>query len=318
MKIYLQRVLVIGLVSLSALAFSGCSSVKKVRRLSDPFTSFLFNESSAQETKTRKLMLIGDSWAQFMTGYHTFDQLLEEFGYDQYYCGSTALVGTKASQWGSRAGQAFLRTLLRKRQETKIVILTIGGNDFIAAYKAGQSAATREKNWNRIAGNVRKILKAITEARPDMRVVILGYTHLNLVESLNSTLTDANDRYYRRLGRPTPAQVNGAMAELSLKIKEVTDEFEAVAYVQNMGLLQYVYGLPKHDIKPRQVPYPGSAPTEYLPFPGGRVDLPAPPEAMFKLPNFIDSIHLSGEAYYYVAKNTFYQYIDDWLRAEAD
>lgn len=306
---------------LLAVCLSGtfaCSSVQKVRRLTDPFKSFLFNESAAQKEKTRKLMLIGDSWATFMTANHTFDQLLEEFGYEDYYCGTTALVGTRADQWGSRTGRLFLSRLLKKRPETSILVVTIGGNDFIAAYKASQSAATRERNWERIAGHVRNLLKTVTETRPDMKVVIVGYTHLNLVESLTSTLNDANDRYYRRLGRPTPEQVNSALAELSARIKGVTDEFENVAYVHNMGLLQYVYGLPQHDVKPRSVPYPGSAATDYRPFPGGRVDLPAPPEAMFKLPNFTDSIHLSGEAYYYVGKNAFLQYIDPWLRAERE
>lgn len=310
MHAYISRATV-----LVALLFfcAGCSTTR-VERI-NAYKEFIFNEGDAQANKTRKLMLIGDSWASFMTANHTFDQLLQDFGYDDLYCGSTALPGSKARQWASRSGLASLRGVLRKRPETKILLLTIGGNDFLELYHTRHSPAAREQKWNTVAGHVRTILKAIAEERPDMRVLIIGYTYLNLTDSLGGPNAGGNRSYFRRLGSPTPEQFNTALVELGAKIRGVAGEFERVEYAHNFGLLQYVYGLPKYDIAPESLPYPGTVASNYLPFPGGDITREGPAEGMFRVPLvFLDSIHLSGEAYYYVGKNAMLQFIAPWLK----
>ncbi|MEQ9363522.1 MAG: hypothetical protein RIF32_04725, partial [Leptospirales bacterium] len=148
------------------------------------------------------------------------------------------------------------------------------------------------------------------------RIVILGYDYPNLVESLESTTSDANQGYYKRLGKPTPTQVNAAVVALGAKIRAVAAKVEGVEYVNNFGLTQYVYGYPKHGLAPHSVPFPGNHRQNYQPFAGGRPDFPSPPEAMFALPGFTDSIHLSGESYYYVGQNAMERYIDGWLKNE--
>lgn len=299
----------------SILVPMGCSS-GDIRRAKDKFTGFVFNEDQAKANKTRKLMVIGDSWAQFLTSNHTFDHLLNDYGYTDYYAGSTALIGSKAYQWAKPANLAVLAKLLLERKETTVVVLTIGGNDLIESWNADLTPEAADREFTKIAGHVETIVRALTLVRPDLRVVILGYDYPNLVESLESKLTNANKGYFKRLRQPTPTQVNAAIVAMGKKFQEVASRVDRVEYVNNFGLTQYVYGYPKHNLSPNSVPFPGNHQQNYEPFAGGRTDLPGPPEAMFQLPNFTDSIHLSGESYYYIGQNAMDRYIDGWLKNE--
>lgn len=303
------------ILSLSFAATANCKS-GDIRRAKDKFTGFVFNEDEAKKNKTRKLMVIGDSWAQFLTSNHTFDHLLHDYGYPDYYAGSTALIGSKAYQWAKPANLAAISRLLVERKDTSVIVLTIGGNDLIESWNTRLSAEAADREFTKIAGHVETIVRTLTLVRPNLRIVLLGYDYPNLVESLDSRLNDANRRYYKRLGQPTPLQVNTAVAALGAKFRAVAAKVDRVEYVNNFGLLQYVYGYEKHGVAPNSVPFPGNFNENYQPFAGGRTDLPSPPEAMFKLPNFTDSIHLSGESYYYVGQNAMERYIDDWLKNE--
>ena len=303
----------LALASVSVLG--GCKS-GDIRRVKDKFTGFVFNENEANATKTRKLMVIGDSWAQFLTSNHTFDHLLNDYGYTDYYAGSTALIGSKAYQWAAPAALAGLTKLLLERPATTIVVLTIGGNDLIEDWNADLSPAAADLIFDKVAADVEKIVKTITMARPNIRVVILGYDYPNLVESLKSTLNDANQKYYKRLREPTPAEVNAAIVRMGEKINAVAQRVDRVEYVNNFGLMQYVYGFAENGMEPYSVPFPGNHETQYQPFAGGRPDVQSPPDAMFQLPGFVDSIHLSGESYYYIGQNAMLRYIDGWLARE--
>ncbi|MCR9145179.1 MAG: hypothetical protein NXI24_23275 [bacterium] len=302
-------------LALALLLPAACSS-GDIRRATDEFKGFVFNEDEAQANKTRKLMVIGDSWAQFLTSNHTFDHLLHDYGYPDYYAGSTALIGSKAYQWAKPANLAAVTKLLIDRKDTSIVVLTIGGNDLIESWNTRLSPEQADREFEKIAAHVETIVRTLTLARPKLRIVILGYDYPNLVESLESGLSDANQGYYKRLGKPTPAQVNGAATALGRKILAVAARVDRVEYVNNFGLMQYVYGDPQRGLAPNSVPFPGNHREEYRPFAGGRIDLPSPPEAMFQLPKFTDSIHLSGESYYYAGQNAMERYIDGWLKNE--
>lgn len=292
---------------------AGCRS-GDVRRLKGEFTGFVFNESEAQANKTRRLMVIGDSWAQFLTSNHTFDHLLSEYGYPDYYAGSTALVGTTARQWARPSSLRVITGILRDRPETEIIVLTIGGNDLLESWDREMAPEAVAREFDRIAGHVRELVRALTDVRESVRVVILGYDYANLNESLEGTGSEINRRYYRRLREPSALEVNQALIHLSRRIKGVADETERVEYVNNLGLMQFVYGYERYGVAPNSVPFPGNHAENYEPFAAGRPDLSSPPEAMFQKVGFVDSIHLSAESYYYIGQNAMLRYIDPWLK----
>jgi hypothetical protein len=100
----------------------------------------LFNLSSANvfsqctETDVTRVMLIGDSWAQFMNTDNTINPVFEKWGHSNYkfYSNSTlAANGTQTGDFLTSTRLNEIQTRLAQYPDIDFVHLSLGGNDVL-------------------------------------------------------------------------------------------------------------------------------------------------------------------------------------------
>ena len=223
-----------------------------------------------------RILLVGDSWAQGIWVAHVMEAAFREAGMgDVGVAGdATALGGTRAEQWVQKEYRAKIAGELAKHLSIDTVHLIIGGNDVLKRIKETNvfeawNETRRQREWQSIAGNVRRIVEYCLSFSQVRHVVIGGYDYLN-AGTAREALGTLGQRF--DFGGMTQAQVNRCFIELEGLKRDLAKEIKGCAYIHNFGLAQHRYDTPKG------APAPGGPP-DYIPFPGGNPDYPMPDQA---------------------------------------
>lgn len=274
---------------------------------------FVWAAAGNAETLGRcRVMLLGDSWAMFMTVFRSFDQALEARGLADTRILPLNYPGTKASEWNGWLGRFVIAFYLARNPSVDVVVMTLGGNDLLDGYSTRLTDAEKDKLFDGIRHSLEGLVSFILSRRSDLRVVICGYDYPNYVESVEYNLFDVYRRQWEDAGRPTPNQANDAVVRLGRIQQAIADKHRRVEFVNNFGLMQWTFGYPNRGIAPESGPYPADRLEEAAP-PGGYPDLPSPPGAMLQVWFFLDAIHLSPEGYALVAGNVVDRCLADLL-----
>jgi len=298
-----------------------------------------------------RVTIAGDSWAQYMADDNSHNLMLNWYGHadkgaiSQTHelcigCSSTpgpndyAVSGSEARQWADEASYDYVQNLvdeLNANPTIDWVVLSIGGNDILAARSGGgwykdmdlDVPGSEAALFATILADTEYIMNEIwTRARPDINFMISSYDFPNFnVSSLwcgfyacgkredlsrdsngNGTI-DADELI-------TDVEISAMMETVEGIRKGAADANSKIFYDNGMGLTHYFYGYDDGlypDILPGTTPYPqGSTPYNS----GGDPNTPTDRDnfrlvGVFGLPGLIsaDPIHLDQETYEYKIKN---------------
>ena len=266
----------------------------------------LLTPSTVSAGPVERVLLVGDSWADFMWANRTLRDVFADNGRaDIVEEGAvTAISGSTAAEW---AQPSFLQSItdeLTARPTIDVVQLTIGGNDFLEGQSGGgwyvdMPQSELDALTNQILSDSTTVVDHILAHDPSIQVLISLYDYVNFVSG--SFILGCPDRW-ADLGQPTPRQVNEAFRDLQAAFQPIVTSRPRVSFVDHAGLMQFTFGFPNDGIPPGTL------------LPPGDLDRPSPTTAMFLQ---LDCIHLSSDGYYAVGQNLWQNFYDNHFNGGA-
>jgi len=266
--------------------------------------ALLFAAASAP-AQTPRVLLVGDSWANFMWQARSLRDMFDAHGHPtlEERGSVTTVPGSEAREWV--ADPALLQSIadeLAAYPTIDIVQITLGGNDFINDDEGGGwSFGMPDPGalYVSIASDVATVVDYVLGLDPDLRVLLSAYDYPNYVNSLGGLPCALYCcEQYAAMGDPTPAQLNAAIVQMVALLETLPVGRPRLEVAGHCGLMQYLYG------------FPGATPP--IPpgaiLPPGDLELPSPPEAMLNWFGTPDCIHLSSTGYDAVGENLWWSY----------
>ena len=249
--------------------------------------------SSQIMAQTTRVLIVGDSWAEFqwLDGVHA--NVFSANGYVSIQAdgASTAIGGTTAADWANE-GLMLLTEAIAENSQIDTVQLTIGGNDFLGAWSAGLSEQQQVTIRNSIVANIQTIVSHLLIQRSDIEVVLSFYDYLNFEDTLAGFCVPL----YQDIGQPTTLNLNTVMRDFEQAYAQIAAAHSRVYYVSHLGLLQFTYGFPNQDIQPGDITPPGD------------INRPSPVAALRDADGGPDCIHLNSAGNQVIIQNVFDQY----------
>ena len=263
-------------------------------------TSFLPLPAEAGTRAVTRVLLVGDSWAEFMWVNRTLQDVFTDNGRaDVIEEGSaTAIGGSTAAEWAQPGFLQLITDALDATYTIDTVQLTLGGNDFLAGqsgggWHTGISQQDQDALTAQALADINTVLDHILAYDPGIEVVISLYDYTNFEDSL---FFPGCSSTWDNLGQPTPRQINEANLAFQNAIVADIASRSRVTLVDHNGLMQFTYGFPGEGIQPGDL------------LPPGDLDRPSPIQAMFL---GADCFHLDSDGYYVLGQNLW----DNYYRA---
>jgi len=265
-----------------------------------------------QQVKT-KVILVGDSWASFSWTYKAFRESLSKFGHDDKVEDGlrTTMIGGQAESFLDPAIQFKVEQALQLHKDAQAVIIFLGGNDVMSAWNSGENFDNLDIRSDEVAGEMLQMITYIRAARPDIRIIVSSYDYPNFIEPLIEWPENPYWDFWEGLGFPTPLEANLALIHAEQRRERWCDSI-GVDYLNNLGLMQYVFG----QKDPLPVPPYDTYLPRTVPFPLGDPRYPSPQEAMGLWG--IDAYHLGPQGYMEIANNCLKEYLLPMFRNNPD
>ncbi len=259
--------------------------------------------SSTGEARIR-VLVVGDSWAEFMWDDRALRDIFAANGRsDVLEKGDvTAISGTTAADWATPTNLQMITDELNANPFVEVVQLTMGGNDFLAGesgggWHTGMTGAEQDALFQLIAEDIQTVIDHIHFINPSMKILLSFYDYPNFQESLTGIMSFFCEPMWQDMGSPNVLELN----EVMISFLDLADGIAAgqpdVYTVRHQGLMQFHFGYLSQGILPGDLPLPGNP------------LLPSPPEAMRFFNQ--DCIHLSAQGHRIVAQNMWDSFYKD-------
>lgn len=256
--------------------------------------------SSPGEPSEFRVLLVGDSWTEFMWVNRSLRGVFSDQGHPNIHekGDATTVSGSTAAEWTDASMLETIRDEINAHPSIDIVQITLGGNDFLEGmagngWFVGISLAEEEALFQRILGDVQTVIDFVLNLNPNIEVLLSFYDYANFEESLSGILGFSCNGIYNDLNSPTTLQINQAFEALNMRLGQLVDSSPRVSLVDHTGLMQFTFGFPDRNIPPQTIERPGD------------LNLPGPINTMFL---GADCIHLSSDGYRVVAENLWQEY----------
>ncbi|MGK0388386.1 MAG: lysophospholipase L1-like esterase [Maribacter sp.] len=247
-----------------------------------------------------KVLLVGDSWAFFMTADLTFNNVFERWGHSNYFFITTinlAENGAQTDDFLEADKQEDIQQILDSTPSIKAVHLSIGGNDFLGNWHVDMTEEEVDSLTENIFGRLESVVDFVKQARPGITVVLSGYAYPNFEE----VIEDADPfqefhPFYDRwegMGFPSFLEINNLLNEVSENLADYAASDPQVEFVNSTGILQHTFG--QED--PVGVSPGGTYAAGTTPMPYGIPEMPTPKNAMRDYELTKDCFHLSARGY---------------------
>ncbi len=279
-----------------------------------------------------RILLAGDSWAQYMWDDGSHNDILDKFGQADktalsrslgsdpgpgYSGPEYAISGSEARQWVDTANYPWVANMtaaLRANPTIDYVMLSIDGNDVLAGKSDGgwykdmdlDAPGAEDSLFARIHRDTDAIIDSALAVRPELKVLLSSYDYPNFnvgfwcfvyacPERKNLSRDPTNDLI-------TDQELNGMIVTAETRRMAWVNALPRALYDDGVGLTHYWYG--DGQSAALTLPFPGQSPPDYLPFPGGNPLRPTL-RSNFRVPNGIDAdpIHLNFDPYQYKITN---------------
>lgn len=302
--------------------------------------ALLYSQSCDPEPK---VLIAGDSWAQYMSDDGTHNDIFDKFGHPDFnllgpslganpgpgYTGNEyAISGSEAREWADMANYPWINNVIDEitnNPTIETVILSIGGNDILAAKSGGgwykdmdlDVSGSEALLFQTIRNNTFTIIDEILAVHPEVEILLSSYDYPNFNTGLFCFLYACPKR--EDLSRDPNGDL---ITDIELNQMMITVEEERISWLglepnlafdNAIGLSHYYYGDGVN--APGTLPLPEQNPPFSANFYGGNINLPSL-RANFR--NFADPIHLSNEAYRYKIIHQTLNYFMPKIRSEVD
>lgn len=197
----------------------------------------------------KKILIVGDSWAETIWRAKAFDAVLQENGFpaglteggegDKKEGTLTAIGGSRADQWAQNHldWQGRIKCLIDKNPSVSFIHLIIGGNDLLKIVSKDNimesNPPERDQQLDSIKNNIQQLVSYCLGLKPGLKVLICDYDYLNI--------HNARKIYGYDFGGMSQKQLNQVFRELGLKKKEIADTSDWCFYMENWGVLNEYY-----------------------------------------------------------------------------
>ncbi|HKQ57715.1 MAG TPA: FlgD immunoglobulin-like domain containing protein [Candidatus Eisenbacteria bacterium] len=271
-----------------------------------------------------RLLIAGDSWAQYMWDDGSHNRMFDRFGHAEkravsrslgsdpgpgYSGPEYAVSGSEARQWANTASYPWIANVVAELQANPTidrVLLSIGGNDVLAGRSGGgwykqmdlDVPGSEAALFNTIHTHTVQIIDAALAVRPGLRVIVSSYDYPNFNTGFwcfayacpkrQDLSRDPNNALV------TDQELNAMIVDVEQDRIGWTNAHARCDFDHAVGLMHYIYG--DGVAAPLTLPRPGQVPPAYNPFPGGN---PQRPSLRSVFRNAADPIHLDLEGYEY-------------------
>lgn len=267
------------------------------------FSVLLFNNTllaQCSETDETKVLLIGDSWAFFMSVDMTINRALEKWGHSHYkYYTNTILSenGAETDDFLKPEKQDEILAQLQANPDIQVIHLSIGGNDILGDWNVNFTQAQTDSIGNKVNERLVQIFDFLKQAKPGIRIIWSGYTYTNFEEVIEDFAPfQTNHPFYgtwEGMGFPTFEQINAVQMNFAMQMEVYAQNDPQIEFVNFPAILQYTYG--QND--PLSVAPGGTYAPYTASLPYGYPDYPSPKSSMRDYGITKDCFHLSPDAY---------------------
>lgn len=287
-----------------------------------------------------KVLLVGDSWAQYMGDDGRYDGLFNDYGFPDHslltetlssspgpgYTGTAyAVSGSEAREWANTASFPYIQNMvaaLQNNPSINTVVLSIGGNDILAGKSDGgwykdmdlDVPGSEQALFDVVEANTLAIVSAALAVRPDIEVLLSSYEYPNFNTGFFCFLFACPKR--DDLSRDpendliSDVELNSLMLTVEAQRQQTVRNTDGLFYDNSIGLMHHVYGDGLSG--PGVLPKPeGTDPYA----PGGN---PARPSLRENFRNVADPIHLDPDGYEYKIQNQLDNYLFERFRESPD
>jgi len=256
--------------------------------------------SQCTETDVTRVLLVGDSWANFMGIDQAVNINLEKWGHSNYKFLTNAILaenGTETTDFLQPAKLNEIAAQLSANPSIKIVHLSIGGNDVLNEWERTWSTAKTDSLLDSVYSRLYTLIDFIKVSSPGVKVLWSGYTYPNFGEIIEDLAPfQSSHPFYptwEGMDFPDFSEINGLLNYFSDTIAALAALDPQVEFVKATGLMQYTFGQPTN----LGVPPGGNYPAMTAPLPLGYPDYPSPKNSMRTYIIFRDCFHLAPQGY---------------------
>lgn len=283
----------------------------------------VFSQTCPTNSSIPKVLIAGDSWAQYMSDDGTHNKILDKFGHADKdllgpslgsnpgsgYTGTEyAISGSEAKEWADKANYPWIQNVIDEitnNPTIETVILSIGGNDILAGRSGGgwyqnmdnDNPGSEAALFNTIRDNTFVIIDDILAAHPDVEILISSYDYPNFNASLCFLFACPMRRDLSYSGS-SPLITDAELNQMMITVESIripwADTDSRLHYDNAVGLSQYYYGDGTN--APGTLPLPEQKPPFTANFYGGNSAAPTL-RSNFRIGP--DPIHLDRDAYEY-------------------
>lgn len=243
--------------------------------------------------QTTRVLIVGDSWAEQQFNDASHDMVFAANGFDDITVdgATTAISGSEAADWVAPDQLNLIATALTAQPDIDTVQLTIGGNDFLAAWRADMTLMEEMDLQQQISNDIQTIIDFILAQDSDIQIILSFYDYPNFVDTLGGISGIFCNPLFNDMAQPTPMQLNSAATRFEEAYSQLAVNNERVFFVSHLGLMQFTYGFPDDGILPGDI------------LPPGNLMLPSPEESMRVTLGVLDCFHLRPEGYDVLIQN---------------
>jgi lysophospholipase L1-like esterase len=257
----------------------------------------LFAQCSEQEKP--RVLLVGDSWAFFMSVDGTINNALKKWGHSNYKFVSNTVVaenGAQTDDFLTATKQNEIKKLLDQNPTIKVVHLSIGGNDVLGSWKVSFSQGKTDTLKQEVANRLIQVIDFIKTCKPGIKILWSGYCYPNFGEVIPTSSLGTNHPFYgtwQKMEFPDFFTINTLLNSFSKDVDSFAKTEPQVEFVNATGLMQYTFG----QTQPLGVAPGGTYPAFSVPLPEGDPNYPSPKSSMRDYLLTKDCFHLSAKGY---------------------
>ena len=292
------------------------------------FFAFSFMTMNSQvcssNSAVKKVLIAGDSWAQYMSDDGTYNKVFDKFGHADKdlvgpslganpgpgYTGTEyAISGSEAKHWANRTSYPWITNVINEinaNPSIETVILSIGGNDILAGKSGGgwykdmdlDVPGSEAALFATIKANTFVIIDDILAAHPNVEILLSSYDYPNFNTGIFCFAYACPKR--NDLSRNpstdliTDAELNQMMITIETERITWLAQEPRLKFANAIGLSHYYYG--DGTTAAGLLPLPQQTPPYSTAFYGGNK---LKPSIRSNFRSALDPIHLSAAAYEY-------------------
>ncbi len=257
-------------------------------------------QAQCTETEVPKVLLIGDSWAFFMSVDMTINRALEKWGHSNYTYVTNAILaenGAETDDFLKPEKQDEILAQLQANPSIEVIHVSIGGNDILGDWNVNFTQGQTDTLEQEVYDRMMQIFDFLKQAKPGIRILWSGYTYTNFEEVIEDFAPfQTNHPFYdtwEGMGFPSFQQINAIQMHFADQMEAYCQTDPQVDYINIPAILQYTFGQ-NGDLG---VPPGGSYAPLTAPLPYGFPDYPSPKSSMRDYGLTKDCFHLSPQGY---------------------